>query len=269
MIIGNKNFDENRTHIMGILNVTPDSFSDGGKFNTLDKALRHAEQMVDEGAEIIDIGGESTRPGYTQISDEEEIERTVPIIEAIKSCFNIPVSIDTYKGKVAHAALGAGADLLNDIWGLKYDTETAKAAKKYNAAVCIMHNRTNTEYEDFLSDVLSDLRQSLDIAKKAGISEDKIITDPGIGFAKTLEQNLIITNNLEILKTLGRPILYGSSRKSMIGLTLDLPRDERVEGTVATTVIACMKGAMFVRVHDVKENVRAIKMTEAILNSGR
>ncbi|MGN0182824.1 MAG: dihydropteroate synthase [Candidatus Ornithomonoglobus sp.] len=267
MKIGSKEFDVNRTHIMGILNVTPDSFSDGGKWNSIDAALKHTEQMIADGAAIIDIGGESTRPGYTMISDEEEISRVVPVIEAVKRSFDIPISVDTYKSDVARAALGSGADLLNDIWGFKHDKNIAAVAKEYNVPVCLMHNRDNADYTDYYNDVLSDLRESVEIAKKVGISDDKIILDPGVGFAKTLEQNLQITNRLELLHTLGYPILLGTSRKSMIGLTLDLPRDERIEGTVATSVIGCIKGAMFVRVHDVKENFRAVRMTEAIINS--
>lgn len=267
MIIGNKTFHNNKTYIMGILNVTPDSFSDGGKFNNIDEALRHAEQMINEGAAVIDIGGESTRPGYTHISPEEEIQRVTPIITAVKKEFNIPISIDTYKSQVANAALSCGADMINDIWGLKYDCDMAKVAKKHTAAVCIMHNRKDNIYTDFLNDVISDLNESLDIAKKHKIDDNKILLDPGVGFAKSLEENLKITNNLEILKKLGYPYLLGTSRKSMIGLTLDLPTNMRLEGTIATSVIAVMKGAMFVRVHDVKENFRAIKMTEAILNS--
>ncbi len=267
MRIGGKDFSNDRTHIMGILNVTPDSFSDGGKFNTITAALRHTEQMIKDGAEIIDIGGESTRPGYVIISDEEEISRIVPVIEAIKREFDIPVSTDTYKNKVAKAALCAGADMLNDIWGLKYDTQIAHTVKRFNVPVCLMHNRTNSEYSDFLNDILSDLKESIQLAKAAGITDDKIILDPGIGFAKSLDENLQLTNKLEILHKLGYPVLLGTSRKSMIGLALDLPKDERVEGTIATSVIGCMKGAMFVRVHDVKENYRAVKMTEAILNS--
>lgn len=267
MKIGNKEFDESRTHIMGILNITPDSFSDGGKWNSMDAALKHTEQMIADGAAIIDIGGESTRPGYTMISDEEEISRVVPVIEAVKKHFDIPVSVDTYKSRVARAALAAGADLLNDIWGLKYDKNMASAAKEFDVPVCLMHNRTNTDYTDFLNDVLSDLRESIETAKKAGIADNKIILDPGVGFAKTLEQNLRITNHLELLRSLGYPVLLGTSRKSMIGLTLDLPRDERVEGTVATSVIGCIKGAMFLRVHDVKENYRAVRMTEAVIKS--
>lgn len=267
MIIGNKNFSDTHTHIMGILNVTPDSFSDGGKWNNLSAALSHTEQMIKDGADIIDIGGESTRPGYTMISDEEEISRVVPIIKAVKREFDIPVSVDTYKSRVADAALSAGADLLNDIWGLKYDTKIAAAAKRYDVPVCLMHNRKQAVYSNFLNDVVNDLQESIDIAHKAGISDDKIILDPGVGFAKSLEENLCITNHLELLREMGYPVLLGTSRKSMIGLTLDLPREERVEGTLATSVLACVKGAMFVRVHDVKENYRAVKMTEAILKS--
>lgn len=267
MLIGGHNFDNNKTHIMGILNITPDSFSDGGKWNNVSAALKHTEDMINAGAEIIDIGGESTRPGYKAISDDEEIARILPVIKAIKKEFDIPVSVDTYKSAVAYAALDSGADMLNDIWGFKHDLHCADAAKDYRVPVCLMHNRCNTEYSDFMRDVISDLKESISIAKSAGISDDKIILDPGVGFAKTLEQNLVITNSIDKLIDMGYPVLLGTSRKSMIGLTLDLPRDERVEGTVATSVIACMKGAMFVRVHDVKENFRAVKMAQAIKDS--
>lgn len=267
MIIGNKDFNNDQTYIMGILNVTPDSFSDGGKYAEIGSALIRAEKMIREGASIIDIGGESTRPGYTKITDSEEIERVVPIIKAVKKNFDIPISIDTYKSAVAEAALEAGADLVNDIWGLKYDNEMADIIKKYDVPVCLMHNRENTDYSDFLNDVLTDLKRSVDIAKRVGINDDKIIIDPGIGFAKSLEQNLILTNHLELLHQLGYPILLGTSRKSMIGLTLDLPKDERIEGTIATSVIGVMKGAMFIRVHDVQANYRAVKMSHAIINS--
>ncbi len=265
MKIGNKSFDINKTHIMGILNVTPDSFSDGGRWNTVDGALHCAERMINDGAAIIDIGGESTRPNYTPISDDEEIRRTAPIIEAIKKAFDVPVSIDTYKSAVAHAALHSGADMINDIWGLKYDKKIADEAKRSDAAICLVHNRKKSVYNDFLDDVLSDLRSSINIATKHGIALEKIITDPGIGFAKTYKENLIITNNLDKLHELGCPILYGASRKSMIGNALDLPVDQRLEGTIALSVLACMKGAMFVRVHDVKENYRAVKMIETII----
>ena len=266
MIIGNKEFG-NHTYVMGILNVTPDSFSDGGKFNNIDSALKHTEQLINDGADIIDVGGESTRPNYTKISDEEEIERVVPVIEKIKADFDVPVSIDTYKSKVAAAAVGAGADLVNDIWGLKYDKNMAEVIAKSGAACCLMHNREKAEYNSFVEDVLDDLRETIAVAKKAGIADDKIILDPGVGFAKSYEQNLIITNNVDRLNELGYPVLLGTSRKSMIGLTLDLPSDQRVEGTVAISVIGVMKGCRFVRVHDVLENKRAILMTEAIINS--
>ncbi len=266
MIIGNKEFDtENKCYIMGILNVTPDSFSDGGKFNRLDDALRHTEEMIKDGADIIDIGGESTRPGHQVITDEEEIARVTPVIEAVKSRFDIPVSIDTYKGQVAEAALQAGADLVNDIWGFKHDRRVAELTAKYNAACCLMHNRHEAVYDDFQKDVLSDLEECVHIAREAGVPDDKIMLDPGVGFGKTYEMNLEIMNHVEILHKLGFPILLGTSRKSMIGLTLDLPATDRLEGTLATTVMGVMKGCAFVRVHDIKENRRVIRMTEAIL----
>ena len=267
MIIGNKNFDfDNKCYIMGILNVTPDSFSDGGKWNSIDKALAHTEQMIKEGAEIIDIGGESTRPGYTKISDEEEISRVVPVIEAVKKNFDVPVSLDTYKYKVAEAGTKAGADLLNDIWGLKYDKgEMAKVIAQSNLPCCLMHNKENAEYNNFIEDMVSEMNETLDIAYKAGIEKDKIILDPGVGFGKSFENNLEAIDRLDELVKLGLPVLLGTSRKSVVGLALDLPKDERVEGTVATTVVGVMKGAVIFRVHDVKENYRAMKMTEAIM----
>ena len=266
MIIGNREFKD-RTYVMGILNVTPDSFSDGSKYNTLDRALKHTEEMIKDGMDIVDVGGESTRPGYTMISDEEEISRVVPVVEKIKAEFDIPISVDTYKSGVAKAAIDAGADLINDIWGFKYDENMAQVVKDGNISCCLMHNRERAEYNSFVEDVLDDLRETIAIAKKAGIADDKIILDPGVGFAKSYEQNLIITNNVDRLNELGYPVLLGTSRKSMIGLTLDLPSDQRVEGTVATSVIGVMKGCRFVRVHDVLENKRAILMTEAIINS--
>lgn len=265
MIIGNKTFDtENHGYIMGILNVTPDSFSDGGRYDQLDAALKHAEEMILDGATIIDVGGESTRPGYTMISDEEEIERVTPVIEAIKKEFDIPVSLDTYKSKVAMAGIKAGADLINDIWGLKWDGTMAEVLAKTGVASCLMHNRKNTDYTDYLNDVIADLDETMEMAKKAGIKKETIMLDPGIGFAKDLDQNLELMNHLELLDKWGVPILLGTSRKSMIGLTLDLPKDQRMEGTVATTVSGYMKGCRFFRVHDVKENMRAMKMIEAI-----
>ena len=266
MKIGNKEFDvKNKTYIMGILNVTPDSFSDGGKYNHLDAALFHAEEMLRDGADIIDIGGESTRPGHTVITDQEEISRVVPVIEAVKSRFDVPVSIDTYKGAVAEAALKAGADLVNDIWGFKHDKKVADLTAQYKAACCLMHNRHKAVYDDFLSDLVKDMEECIKIAREAGVSDDRIILDPGVGFGKTYEMNLEAIHHVDVLHQLGFPILLGTSRKSVIGLTLDLPADQRVEGTVATTVIGVMKGCAFVRVHDIKENKRAIQMTEAIL----
>lgn len=270
MKIGTRDFDlKNRTYVMGILNVTPDSFSDGGKFNAPDAALRHAEEMIADGADILDIGGESTRPGYTKISDEEEIARTAPVIELLKKHFDVPISIDTYKSNVAKAAVAAGADLINDIWGLKYDEKMAAVIAQTGVACCLMHNRDNMDYQNFICDMKADLKETIALAKAAGIPDDKIMLDPGVGFAKTYEQNLEAIRRLEELKELGYPILLGTSRKSVIGLTLELPATERVEGTLVTTVMAVEQGCSFVRVHDVKENVRAIKMAEAILYGKR
>ena len=250
---------------MGILNVTPDSFSDGGKWNNMDAALKHTEQMIAEGCDILDIGGESTRPGYTLLSDEEEISRVVPVIEAVKSRFDVPISLDTYKSNVAKAGLKAGADLINDIWGCKYDPEMASVIAEAGVPCCLMHNRKEAVYNDYLNDVLDDLRECVRIAKAAGVADDRIILDPGIGFGKTYENNLELMNHVEILQQLGYPVLLGTSRKSMIGLTLDLPAAERVEGTIVTTVMGVMKGCCIVRVHDVKENKRAVAMTEKLL----
>lgn len=266
MKIGRREFDtKNNTYIMGILNVTPDSFSDGGRYNELDAALRHAEQLVREGADVIDVGGESTRPGHIQITDEEEIQRVVPVIEALKSRFDVPVSIDTYKSCVAEAALDAGADLVNDIWGLKYDERMASVIAEHGAACCLTHNRNTAEYSDFLVDFMEDMRECVETASRAGIAEDKILLDPGVGFGKTYEMNLEIISRLEIMHELGYPILLGTSRKSVIGLTLDLPADQREEGTLVTTVYGVQKGCAFVRVHDVEKNRRAIEMTRALM----
>jgi dihydropteroate synthase len=270
MQIGTHEFDTDRkVYVMGILNVTPDSFSDGGKWNNKDAALFHTEQMIADGAAIIDVGGESTRPGYTMISDEEEIARTAPVIESIKSRFDISISIDTYKSRVAEAAISAGADLVNDIWGLKYDENMARLIAEKNVSCCLMHNRGNAEYSDFMEDMLADLKETVALAKKAGIADDKIILDPGVGFAKSYENNLEAIQKVGRLKELGYPVLLGTSRKSVIGLTLDTDKNERVEGTLVTTVFGVQQGCAFVRVHDVKENVRAIQMTQAILKGRR
>lgn len=266
LIIGGKIFERRgHTYIMGILNVTPDSFSDGGSYTTIDKALKHAEQMIKEGADIIDIGGESARPGYTLLSDEEEISRVVPAIEAVKKEFDIPVSVDTYKSAVAKAAIDAGADLVNDIWGLKYDPALAKVIGDANIPCCLMHNRKSPEYDRFIEDCLADLKETLKLAEAGGIRKENIILDPGVGFGKTYEHNLMVMKHLEDFNSLGYPVLLGTSRKSLIGLTLDLPANERVEGTIATTVMGVMAGMSFVRVHDVEANRRAIQMAEAIL----
>ncbi len=269
MKIGTKEFDfRTSCYLMGILNVTPDSFSDGGKWNSIDAALFHTEQMIHEGAAIIDIGGESARPGHQPVSEEEEIERVLPYIEAIKQRFDIPISIDTYKAKTAKEAFLAGADLLNDIWGLKGSKEIAEIAAKFQRPCCLMHNRNREQqpYVRLMDEVLSDLRESLQIAYDAGIKKENLLLDPGIGFGKTTEENLIVLNHLERLLELDYPILLGTSRKSVIGNTLDLPTDQRVEGTIATTVMGVLKGCRIFRVHDVKENYRAMKMAEAIIN---
>ena len=268
MKIGNREFDVvNGTYIMGILNVTPDSFSDGGKYYKPDSALVRAKWMLEEGADIIDVGGESTRPGYTMISDEEEISRVVPVIEKIKSKLDVPISIDTYKSAVAKAAIEAGADMVNDIWGLKWDGTMAAVIAEGGVASCLMHNRKEAVYDNYLKDVVTDLQESLDMAKAAGMDMEQVCIDPGIGFAKNLEQNLSLMNHLEDLQSLKYPVLLGTSRKSMIGLTLDLPVDQREEGTMATTVLGIMKGCSIIRVHDVEKNLRAAKMTLAMLRA--
>ena len=273
MIIGNKEFDiANHTYVCGILNVTPDSFSDGGSFQGRDKALFHVQQMINDGAHIIDVGGESTRPGHIKISDEEEIDRVCHVIEAIKDNFDIPVSIDTYKSKVFFYAQKSGADMLNDIWGLKYDKDMAKLVADSNAAICLMHNNDEISYgsnseRDVISGICEGLKESIHIAKTAGVKDNKICIDPGIGFGKTYEMNLWTLKNIEEFKALGYPVYIGASRKSVIGNTLKIDVDDRLAGTIATTVMAAMHGAAFVRVHDIKENIHAIKMTEAVLKS--
>ncbi len=269
MQIGNKRFDvQNHTYVMGILNLTPDSFSDGGKWVDRDKALYRVEEMLAEGMDILDVGGESTRPGHTTISAEEEIARVVPVIEAIKSRFDVPVSLDTYKSEVAKAGIRAGVDLINDIWGLKEDKAMAKVIADSGVACCLMHNRKEAEYRELIPDMQKDLQESVELALAAGISKEKIILDPGIGFGKSYVDNMEVLRRMENFRELGYPLLLGASRKSVIGLTLDLPVEERLEGTLVTTVMAVLKGYAFVRVHDIKENVRAIRMAEAIKQGG-
>ena len=266
MIIGNKNFEiGKRTYIMGILNVTPDSFSDGGKFNNLDNALFHAKELIDQGADIIDIGGESTRPNHVMVAVDEEIERVIPVIKALHQKFDIPISVDTYKAVVAKEAVKAGADLINDVWGFKKDPDMAKVAAALGVPCCLMHNREKAEYQDYLIDVIADLNECVAIALNAGVKPENIMLDPGIGFAKNYDQNLELMNHLELLKEMGYPVLLGTSRKSMIGNALNLPPQERVEGTLATTVVGIMKGCDFIRVHDVLQNKRACLMTDAIV----
>ena len=269
MNIGKYNFDlEKEPVIMGILNVTPDSFSDGGKFNNLDAALKHTEEMIKDGAKIIDVGGESTRPGYTLISDEEEIGRVVPVIEAIKKNFDIAVSLDTYKTKVAEAGVKAGCDMINDVWGFKYgERDMADLVAKTGVAACVMHNKNVITYNDFVNDVVNELKESVEIAHKAGVKDSQIVLDPGVGFAKDYEQNLLIIKHVDKLLELGYPVLLGTSRKSVIGLTLDVDKNDRMSGTVATTVMGLERGCRIFRVHDVKENYQAMMMAEKILKA--
>lgn len=268
MIIGKRDFKTSgHTYIMGILNVTPDSFSDGGLYTDVDSALRQAEKMISEGADLIDVGGESTRPGYVKISDEEEIERVSPVIERIKREFDIAVSVDTYKAGVAQAAIDAGADVINDIWGLRYDEgQMADVIAENNVPCILMHNRVEPVQpgKDFESEIKKDMDEVLAIAKAHKIAGDKIILDPGIGFGKTYEHNLMVLGAKRFYMPEDYPVLLAASRKSVIGLTLDLPKDQRLEGTIVTSVLAVQQDAMFIRVHDVKENYNAVRMMEKI-----
>ncbi|MCR5213721.1 MAG: dihydropteroate synthase [Eubacterium sp.] len=294
------NIDSPHTYIMGILNITPDSFSDGGKYNGVDQALGHVEKMIEEGADIIDVGGESTRPGYIKIGIEEEINRVCDVVEAIKSRFDIPISIDTYKREVAKASLEAGADLINDIWGFRYSGNMAEIIGEYGVPAVIMHNdhmgrsleerednlkkasenyQDNTSYNNkvlvskyseeskVVDRVIEGLNESIEIAIKAGIKKENIIIDPGVGFAKTYRENLLVLNNLAAIREkIKLPMLLGASRKSVIGNALNLPVEEREEGTISTSIIAAMAGCSFVRVHNVAANRRALDMYEAIRN---
>ena len=266
MDIGNLTFDpEKRTYIMGILNVTPDSFSDGGKFTNSDNAVAHAVRMEKEGADIIDIGGESTRPNHSVVSENEELDRVIHVITKLVKVLHVPVSIDTSKSLVALEAVKAGASMINDVWGFKKDSQIAKVAADFGVACCLMHNRDNTKYNNLIKDIQNDLLDSVDIALKAGVSKEKIILDPGIGFGKTVEQNLELMSKLSEIVNIGFPVLLGTSRKSMIGISLNLPVEERLEGTITTNVLGVNSGCSIIRVHDVKENLRAVKMTDIIL----
>ncbi|WP_397536763.1 dihydropteroate synthase [Rummeliibacillus pycnus] len=265
-IDGNELDFANETFVMGILNVTPDSFSDGGKFNSVENAVKHAKEMVADGAKIIDIGGESTRPGHTPISAEEELSRIIPAIKAIRSEVDgVLISVDTFKSEVARAAIKAGAHIINDVWGAQYDPEIAKVAAELKVPIILMHNRTNEDYgEDFWADAKADLEKSIDIAHKAGVKDEYIWLDPGIGFAKSHEQNIEMMKALPQLVDMGYPVLLATSRKRMIGTVLDLPVDERMEGTGATCCYGVDKGCHMVRVHDVKPITRMMKMMDAL-----
>lgn len=254
-----------RTLVMGILNVTPDSFSDGGKFFKVDDAVAHAHQMVEEGADLIDAGAISTRPGFEEISQEEEIERLLPVLEILIKEIDVPISVDTYRAKVARKALDAGAHMINDQWALKADPDLAKVCAEYNVPVFLMHNQKDTEYKNLMEEMLASLQESIDIGLAAGIKKENLIIDPGIGLGKDLEQSLECMKRLREFKTLGYPLLLATSRKSMIGKTLDLPVDQRVEGTAATVALGIAYGADMVRVHDVKEMVRVCRMTDAMV----
>lgn len=268
MKIGTQEFETTgKTYVMGILNVTPDSFSDGGRYDKLDAALRHVEEMCAGGMDVLDIGGESTRPGYTPLSAQQEMDRVLPVIEAVKARFDVPISLDTCKSAVAEAGIRSGADLINDIWGLKGDADMARVIARYDVPCCLMHNRKEPDYRMLIPDLCADLEESLALADEAEIDREKIILDPGVGFGKTYEQNLAVIHHLEEFHRFELPILLGTSRKSVIGMTLETPPEERLEGTLVTTVLAVEKGCMFVRVHDVKENVRAIRMARAILEA--
>ena len=253
------------TVIMGILNVTPDSFSDGGKYGRIDAALKRVGEMIRDGAKIIDIGGESTRPGHAPVSFEEELERTVPVIEAITKEFGCAVSIDTYKAGVAEAAIQAGAHIINDVWGAKREPEIADVAARYGVPIILMHNREKAEYEGrFMDEVLDDLKASVEIAEAAGVARENIWLDPGVGFAKNTTQNILVMQGLREISRMGYPVLLGTSRKSLIGNVLGLPVEERLEGTGATVCYGVENGCHIMRVHDVKEIARMAKMMDVL-----
>jgi dihydropteroate synthase len=276
-----------RTYVMGILNVTPDSFSGDGiisKGDAVDVAVKQAGDFLTSGADILDVGGESTRPGSAPVNVDEEMERVIPIIQALHKKFpEAIISIDTYKAQVAEEAIKAGAHIVNDVWGLRADDGLAFVAAKYKAPVILMHNRSNpasievrekfgnayvgAEYQNLLEDVKCELMSSVKLAQNAGIAESHIVLDPGIGFGKTREHNLELVNRLDEIRELGYPVLLGTSRKSFIGFTLDLPADQRMEGTAATVAVGITRGADIIRVHDVKEMARVAKMTDAIVRS--
>ncbi|MDR2486055.1 MAG: dihydropteroate synthase [Treponema sp.] len=250
---------------MGILNVTADSFSDGGKYLDAEQATERAQQMLADGADIIDIGGESTRPGFIPVDAEEEIRRVIPVVERLIPVLKAPISVDTTKAAVAEQALAAGAHIINDIWGFQREPDLAEISAEYDAGVILMHNSDSGGYQDIIADIIAFLRKGFAIARKAGIKEERIVLDPGIGFGKDLSQNLEVMRRLKELQALGFPVLMGTSRKSMIGKVLNLPVHERMEGTAATVALSIAYGADFVRVHDVKEMKRVAAMTDAMV----
>lgn len=254
-----------KTYVMGILNVTPDSFSDGGSYNSIDSAVKRAGEMILEGADIIDVGGESTRPGHEMVDALEEVNRVVPVIEKLAKKFDIAISVDTSKALVAEKALQAGAHIVNDIWGLQSDLYMAEVVARYEAGIVMMHNQNEKIYKDLIRDIIEFLLKSVSLADKAGIKRECMAIDPGIGFGKTLEQNLEAVRRLSDLRSLNLPVLLGTSRKSFIGNVLNLPVNERIEGTAATTALGIASGVDIIRVHDVKEMVRVAKMSDAIV----
>jgi len=258
-----------RTIVMGILNATPDSFSDGGTHFDIEDAVAGARRMVAEGADIIDLGGESTRPGHIPVGLDEELRRIMPVLERLVKEIDVPISIDTFKAEVAKRAMELGAHIINDQWALRADSEMADVAARYGAPVIIMHNQKGTEYSDLMGDIVNYFRESITTARNAGIPQEKIIIDPGIGFGKTVEQNLEVMRRLPELSCLGQPVLLGTSRKSMIGKTLDLPVNERIEGTGASVAVGITLGVDIIRVHDVKEMVRVARMTDAMVRTSQ
>lgn len=261
-----KTYDLNKqTLVMGILNVTPDSFSDGGSYSSIENAVAQAKSMEQAGAHIIDIGGESTRPDHKPVSIEEEINRVVPVIKALKQEVQIPISIDTYKAKTAEQAIKAGAEIINDIWGAKYDPNMATVAANFSVPIILMHNRNNTTYDSLIEDMITDLEESIAIVKQAGVKNEQIIIDPGIGFAKEIEDNYVVMNHLDMFADqLPYPLLLGTSRKSFIHKVLPVAAKERDNATGATTCLGIAKGVNIVRVHDVKRNVELVKMMDAM-----
>ena len=257
-----------RTLVMGILNVTPDSFSDGGRWSGVERAVEHALQMEADGADLIDVGAESTAPGNAPVDQKTECERLLPVLEALAGKLTVPISVDTYKAATARAALEAGAAVVNDVWGFQKDAEMARVVAEYRCPAIIMHNKEEAVYEDYFGEVLAFLRRSIALAEEAGCSREQLIVDPGFGFGKTAEHNLAITNKLEELQVLGCPVLMAASRKRTVGAILDAPANERLEGDIAIAVLSAAKGADMVRVHDVKPVVKALKVADAVLRQG-